>query len=118
MDLIDNRVVKLGSMAHYVALFFVILRLIRWELIHFKVLKSELHSNLSIAFFLNETIIAALCLILAIVPEALKLAFIYCIAQYTTMEIFKKGDITIRDLKSLCKMSDIQILCLEKTLMI
>jgi len=36
--------------------------------------------NLDIMFYSNETIIAALCLILAIVPEALNLAFIYCIA--------------------------------------
>tara|TARA_B110000285_G_C15072248_1_gene588647 strand:- start:892 stop:1137 length:246 start_codon:yes stop_codon:yes gene_type:complete len=81
--------------------------MIRWELIHFGVVKGLLHSNLDLAFFMNETIIAALCLILAIVPEALKLAFIYCIAQYTTMDIFKNGDITIRDLRSLCRMSDI-----------
>jgi hypothetical protein len=55
-----------------------------------------------IFYYSNETIIAALCLILALVPEALKLAFIYCFAQYTTMDIFKNGDITIKDIKSLC----------------
>lgn len=108
MDLIDKRVFYLGGIANWVGLFFIIMRLVRWELVLFNVLSVEKNSlDRHIIYYSNETIIAALCLILAIVPEALKLAYIYCIAQYCTMEIFKNGDITIRDIKSLCHMSDV-----------
>ena len=107
MDIIEKRAVYLGKLANIIGWVFLVLMMIRYALIANNIVKCDHVLKQGIYYYIAENIIAVVCLILAIVPEALMLAYIYCISKYTNLLAFKEGDITIKDIKSLVDISDI-----------
>jgi P-type E1-E2 ATPase len=63
---------------------------------------------------LLKLIIITITLIIAIIPEGLSLAVIYCMSEYSSLSIFSKGKLIFRKLKTLDNLGRVNCLCLEK----
>lgn len=61
-----------------------------------------------------KCLIMNITLIISVIPEALTLAVIYCLSEYSSLELFSKGKLVFRKLKSLENMGRVNCLCLEK----
>lgn len=56
----------------------------------------------------------ALTLLISVIPEALSLAVIYCLSEYSSLHSFNSGHILFKRLKSLENMGRLDCLCIEK----
>jgi magnesium-transporting ATPase (P-type) len=63
---------------------------------------------------LLELLIITVCLVIAVIPEGLQLAVIYCLSQYASIGLYKKGDLIFKKLKTLENMGRLDFLVLEK----
>ena len=51
---------------------------------------------------------------IAVIPEALSLAVIQCISEYSSLGLFSKGQIVFKNMKSLEKIGKVKYICLGK----
>ena len=59
-------------------------------------------------------VILVLTLIISIIPEAVTLAVIYCLSEYSSLQIFSQGKVIFKNVRTLENAGRISVLCLEK----
>ena len=89
-------------MANYYGAFILIAMTIRHYLVVTNVIPSYQNKEkfIDLTFFL-DLITIVLCMLICIVPEALNMAFVYCLSQYATVSILKEGKMAFKNIKAL-----------------
>ena len=109
---------KVGVWAYWISLLFFVLMITReWmetqgyiesnRYVHQNTRAEKLHYALNVFMY-------TIVLIIVIIPEALPLAVVYCLSEYSNLELFDKGKIIFKNIKCLDYMSRINCLLLEK----
>lgn len=118
-DVLDSYCVYVGHLVHTFAFCYMIIIMAMHEYyqldteLGIKKPKDHYNSEERFCVFLNQTIVV-LCLMIAVIPEALSLAVIQCISEYSSLELFSKGKIVFKNMKSLEKIGKVKYICLGK----
>lgn len=112
-DMLESYSIKIGIFANYFAVFYIVSMMYKhhYSFSHDSENDAKLGKDLQ---HLLQLFIYALTLMISVIPEALSLAAIYCLSEYSSLNVFESGKIMFRRLKSLENMGRVDCLCLEK----
>lgn len=117
-DILDAYTMKVGTYAYWISLLFLVLMVAREALEEHGVIESftreERNSKAEKLHYFLNVFMYAIVLIVVIVPGALPLSVVYCLSEYSNLELFDQGKIIFKSIKCLDYMSRINCLLLEK----
>jgi len=116
-DLLDSYSIRIGKIANLIGILFFTGMMVRYYLEmtnKLPVYHEHGRTKADMFAFILRCIIISITLVISIIPEAISLAVIYCLSEYSSLMMFKNGKIVFRKLKSLENMGRVNCLCLEK----
>ena len=116
-DILEDHNVYIGKIGNkYFAATFIIIFLIRGSVMFYydHDFKHLAQKDIVLLKMFLDILQVCICLTISLIPEALMLAVIICLSEYTSMSLIESGKLVFRKLKALETMGNINCLCIEK----